>query len=150
MELIFMLVVMMGVFWLFSVLGRRQQQRMADEQARRTEEALVPGTWVRTTAGFYGRVVEADGDVVTLATPLGDETLWAKRSIVGAEEPPFASVDEDDEPEGEQLDQDGGEAGGTVPGRDAEAGAEDAEVHEEADDSGEEADTAGGQREPRS
>lgn len=149
MELIFMLVVMMGVFWLFSVLGRRQQQRMADEQARRTEEALVPGTWVRTTAGFYGKVVEADGDVVTLATPLGDETLWAKRSIVGAEEPPFASVGEDDEPE-DDLDQDAGEAGDTVPGSDAEA---DTEVHGEADDSGdggEEVDTAGDSREPRS
>ena len=58
--------------------------------------ALVPGTWVRTSAGFYGTVVEVDGDVVTLATPLGEESLWGKRFIVGAEEPPFASTHEEE------------------------------------------------------
>ena len=87
-----MLVIMIGGLWLMSTFARRQQKKMADEQARRTEDALVPGTWVRTTAGFYGTVVEVDGDVVTLATPLGDESLWLKRSVVGAEEPPFAST----------------------------------------------------------
>ncbi|AYD90837.1 preprotein translocase subunit YajC [Actinomyces sp. 2119] len=148
-----MLVVMMGVFWLFSVLGRRQQQRMAEEQARRTEEALVPGTWVRTTAGFYGKVVEADGDVVTLATPLGDETLWAKRSIVGAEEPPFAvtgEADEDDEPEDDDPEGEPDQDAGGVGDIDSDS---DAEAHEEADDggdTGEEADTAEDLRQPRS
>ena len=67
---------------------------MLAEQERRTNEALVPGNWVRTRAGFYGTVVEVSGDVVTLATPLGDESLWAKASIVGAEEPPFAAESE--------------------------------------------------------
>ncbi|MDO4900423.1 preprotein translocase subunit YajC [Actinomyces sp.] len=93
--ILLMLIVMLLAFWLMSRFARRQQQRMMDEQKRRTEEALVPDTWVRTRAGFYGKVVEVDGDVVTLATPLGDESLWATSAIVGAEEPPFASVDED-------------------------------------------------------
>lgn len=86
------LVVMLLAFWLMSHFARKQQQKMQAEQERRTEEAMVPGTWVRTRAGFYGTVVEIDGDVVTLATPLGDESLWAKSAIVGAEEPPFAST----------------------------------------------------------
>lgn len=85
------LVVMLLAFWLMSHFARKQQQKMQAEQERRTEEAMVPGTWVRTRAGFYGTVVEVDGDVVTLATPLGDESLWAKSAVVGAEEPPFAS-----------------------------------------------------------
>ncbi|RAX21109.1 preprotein translocase subunit YajC [Actinomyces sp. Z5] len=94
--MLLMLIVMLLAFWLMSRFARKQQQRMVDEQNRRTEEALVPGTWVRTRAGFYGTVVEIDGDVVTLATPLGDESLWNKSAIVGAEEPPFASAEDED------------------------------------------------------
>ena len=56
----------------------------------------MAGTWVRTTGGFYGQVVDVDGDVVVLATQLGDESLWNKKAIVCAEEPPFASAGEDD------------------------------------------------------
>lgn len=95
MELPILLIVVLGGMWMMSSFARKQQRRMAQEQARRTEEALVPGTWVRTTSGFYGTVVEIDGDAVTLATPLGDETLWDKRAIAGAEEPPFASASQD-------------------------------------------------------
>ena len=80
------------LMWLFSGFARRQQQKIIAEQDRRREEALVAGTWVRTTGGFYGQVVDIDGDVVVLATQLGDESLWNKKSIVCAEEPPFASV----------------------------------------------------------
>ena len=40
---------------------------MLAEQERRTNEALVPGNWVRTRAGFYGTVVEVSGNVVTAA-----------------------------------------------------------------------------------
>ena len=90
-----MMVLMLGGLWLMSSFTRRAQQRMADEQKKRTEEALVEGNWVRTRAGFYGKVVEVDGDVVTLATPLGDETLWAKETILCQEEPPFAAEPEE-------------------------------------------------------
>ena len=96
MNMLWIILFMLIAFWAMSALVRRQQQKMLAEQARRTEEALVPGTWVRTSAGFYGTVVEVDGDVVTLATPLGEESLWGKRFIVGAEEPPFASTHEEE------------------------------------------------------
>ncbi|WP_194948164.1 preprotein translocase subunit YajC [Actinomyces trachealis] len=92
--LIVMLVVMGGGFWLMTRVARRQQAKMQAEQDRRLQEALVPGTWVRTHSGFYGKFVEIDGDVVTLATPLGDESLWHKRALLGAEEPPFAVTTE--------------------------------------------------------
>ena len=90
-QMLIMIVVMILAFWGLSRFSRSQQKKMLAEQERRTNEALVPGNWVRTRAGFYGTVVEVSGDVVTLATPLGDESLWAKASIVGAEEPPFAT-----------------------------------------------------------
>ena len=86
----------------------RRQRAMQEEQKRLTEKGLVPGNWVRTIGGFYGTVVEVDGDVVTLATPLGDETLWSKRAIAAIEEPPFgsASVDEESGSDVEQTDND--------------------------------------------
>ena len=61
-----------------------------------------------TIGGFYGTVVEVDGDVVTLATPLGDETLWSKRAIAAIEEPPFgsASAHEESGSDVEQTDND--------------------------------------------
>lgn len=92
--MLWILVLMLLGFWLMSRFARKQQQKMADEQAARIEEAMVPGTWVRTRAGFYGKVVEVNGEVVTLATMLGDESLWAKSSIYGAEEPPFELEDD--------------------------------------------------------
>lgn len=86
--MLWMLIVMVLAFWLMSRFARKQQEKMTAQQNARIEEAMVPGTWVRTRAGFYGKVVEVDGEVVTLATALGDESLWAKASILGAEEPP--------------------------------------------------------------
>jgi len=90
-----MLIGMLLMMWFVS----RRQRAVQEEQKRRTEEGLVPGNWVRTIGGFYGTVVEVDGDVVTLATPLGDETLWSKRAIAAIEEPPFGSAGAQEEPE---------------------------------------------------
>ena len=102
------LAIMILAMWGMSVLLRRQQRKAQAEQERRTEEALVPGNWVRTVGGFYGTVVEVDGDVVTLATPLGDETLWSKRAIAAIEEPPFGSASAQVEPEDDDAEQDDG------------------------------------------
>lgn len=105
-QLIFLLIVMGGGFWLMSRFAKRQQQKMQREQEQRVQEAMVPGAWVRTHSGFYGRFVEVDGDVVTLATPLGDESLWHKRAILGAEEPPFgADLKDEDAQDGGQGEQ---------------------------------------------
>lgn len=89
-----MFIAMFLVMWFVS----RRQRKAQEEQQRRTEKDLVPGNWVRTIGGFYGTVVEVDGDVVTLATPLGDETLWSKRAIAAIEEPPFGSAGTQEEP----------------------------------------------------
>ena len=105
---LWMILIMLIGFWLVSRFANKQQQKMLEEQKRRTDEALVVGNWVKTRAGFYGTVVEIDGDVVTLATPLGDETLWSKRAIAAIEEPPFgsASAHEESGSDVEQTDND--------------------------------------------
>ena len=103
----FIWIMLIGMFLMMWFVSRRQRA-MQEEQKRRTEKGLVPGNWVRTIGGFYGTVVEVDGDVVTLATPLGDETLWSKRAIAAIEEPPFvsASAHEESGSDVEQTDND--------------------------------------------
>ena len=105
---LWMILIMLIGFWLVSRFANKQQQKMLEEQKRRTDEALVVGNWVKTRAGFYGTVVEVDGDVVTLATPLGDETLWSKRAIAAIEEPPFGSASAQVELEDDAAEQDDG------------------------------------------
>ena len=129
--MLFMLAFMLLLFWGVSRLSRSQQRKMQAEQERRTDEALVPGNWVRTRAGFYGTVVEVSGDVVTLATPLGDESLWARSAIVDAEEPPFATESDDsgedavteaaDASAAESGPREGGESGDETDEKDVEA-----------------------------
>ena len=123
---LWMILIMLIGFWLVSRFANKQQQKMLEEQKRRTAEALVVGNWVKTRAGFYGTVVEIDGDVVTLATPLGDESLWETSAILGAEEPPFASAEQDGEAQDAQ-DDDAGLADDDAASEDSASGAEDAD-----------------------
>lgn len=127
-SMLLMVGLMLLALWAMSRFSRTQQQKMVAEQERRTEEALVPGNWVRTRAGFYGNVVEVSGDVVTLATPLGDESLWNKAAIIGAEEPPFATEDDGSTDDGRT-----GGAGPDEGGTSDAPGDEDAEA-EKVDD----------------
>ena len=123
---LWMILIMLIGFWLVSRFANKQQQKMLEEQKRRTDEALVVGKWIKTQAGFYGTVVEIDGDVVTLATPLGDESLWETSAILGAEEPPFASAEQDGEAQDAQ-DDDAGLADDDAASEDSASGAEDAD-----------------------
>lgn len=138
---LWMILIMLIGFWLVSRFANKQQQKMLEEQKRRTDEALVVGNWVKTRAGFYGTVVEIDGDVVTLATPLGDESLWEKSAILGAEEPPFASTAQDDEAQDDEAQDAQDDVAGLIAdddaaleddGSDAESGAQD-EADDDAD-----------------
>mgnify|MGYP000924792956 FL=1 len=132
--MLWMVLIMLVGLMLVSRFANRQQQKMLEEQKRRTDEALVVGNWVKTRAGFYGTVVEIDGDVVTLATPLGDESLWEKSAILGAEEPPFASTAQDDEAQDAQDDVAGliADDDAAFEDDDAESGAQD-EADDDAD-----------------
>ena len=70
--------------------------------------------------------MEIDSDVVTLATPLGDESLWETSAILGAEEPPFASAAQDGEAQDAQ-DDDAGLADDDAASEDSASEAKDAE-----------------------
>ncbi|GAA4433405.1 hypothetical protein GCM10023169_40330 [Georgenia halophila] len=92
-SILIFLAVMIGLMWFVSRRGKKQQAQARE----RLNEAMVPGTWVVTIGGFFGKVVEIDGDVVTLEDPSGHETIWLKGAVKEAKEPPFAEADEDTE-----------------------------------------------------
>ena len=102
----------MFVLMLF-VLSRSGKKRVAqmEQQREALRKQLEPGVWVRTTAGFYGKVVEVTGEVVTLENLTGDETLWDIRAIAEVREPtstqPGAKTQNEDSPESEAADLDG-------------------------------------------
>lgn len=85
---------LLGVFALvvlaLSSYSKRTNQRRQEEQERMLADELVPGAWVHTRVGFYGRFVDIDGDVVILETPSGEETYWNKAVVRGVGDLPFA------------------------------------------------------------
>ena len=88
-----LIALMIGLFWFMSRSAKKQRQNIAERQ----KAAAVPGTWVVTIGGFLGKVVDVDGDVVTLESPSGVETIWTVQAIREAQEPRYASALETDE-----------------------------------------------------
>lgn len=87
------------IFMYFSTRNAKKNQARLEQER---QKAFTPGTWVMTSAGFYGRFVDLDGEVVILENLDGVESLWARQSIRGAVEPPFAK-DEDNDQAAEQA-----------------------------------------------
>ncbi|WP_127127759.1 preprotein translocase subunit YajC [Georgenia sp. SYP-B2076] len=92
-ELFIFLALMIGVMWFTTTRGKKK----VAEQRARMDEMMVPGTSVMTIGGFFGRIVEIDGDVVTLESPSGVETIWFKTAIKEIKEPPFAVVHDEEQ-----------------------------------------------------
>lgn len=98
--MIALLVGMVILFFWMSYSGRKARERLNQER----EEIIVIGKDIMTTAGFYGKIVDIDGDAVTLLSPAGDETVWDRRAISRAAELPLAEsedVDSEDDAEGQ-------------------------------------------------
>ena len=89
------LLAVIGAFLLMMIFSSRNAKKKQAEQRDKLANDMVPGAWVMTTSGFYGRYVETDGDVIVLETSDGTETLWTSRAIVSVGNPPFAPDAED-------------------------------------------------------
>ena len=95
--------IMVLLFIWMSYSGRKARERMNKER----EEIIVVGNNIMTTAGFYGNIVDIDGDAITLQSPAGDETVWDRRAIARLAELPLAE-EEDGDSDGENEDVDEG------------------------------------------
>lgn len=113
-----MLVAMLVLFVAMNYFGKKKTAQLREQRLA----AIVIGNTVRTHSGFFGTVVDIDGDTVTLESPSGTETMWHKDAIFGAQEPPLAhlvddaAVEEDDPVVERPLEQDA--STGEVPPED--------------------------------
>lgn len=56
--------------------SRRKMVTQQEERRKTLAEKLAPGVWVHTAIGFWGRLVDEDGDVIILETSNGTEMYW--------------------------------------------------------------------------
>lgn len=110
-QLIIFGVLIVVMFFMMSRSSKKARERMLQQQ----EEAVQVGKNVVTTSGFFGRVVDVDGDAVTLMTPSGDESVWLKSAIRGEAELPLAFIDDEDDSFEETSAQPGDESEGSAP-----------------------------------
>lgn len=117
--LVFLGLMVLMLVWM-GYSGRRARAKMAAQR----ESLIEVGANIMTTAGFYGTIVDIDGDAITLQSPAGDETVWNRQAIARLAELPLAEDADESEP---------GEDGGQEPLADADdlrpeaSGAEDGE-----------------------
>ena len=84
------------VFILMFYFLKRASRKAAAQQEESRKEWFVIGTNVVTTSGFLGKIVDIDGDAVTLESPSGDETVWLKAAISQPMDIPLANVSEEE------------------------------------------------------
>lgn len=90
MEFLILIAVFGLMMWMMSRGAKKQR-----DAAAAVRNSLEVGQQVMTASGFYGTIVDVDGDVITLESTPGVETMWKREAIHSVTEPPFAVVDED-------------------------------------------------------
>ncbi|WP_454083955.1 preprotein translocase subunit YajC [Georgenia sp. Marseille-Q6866] len=90
MEFLILIAVFGLMMWMMSRGAKKQRQAAAE-----LRNNLEVGQQVMTASGFYGTIVDVDGDVITLESTPGVETMWKREAVHSVTEPPFAVVDED-------------------------------------------------------
>ncbi|WP_124054885.1 preprotein translocase subunit YajC [Arcanobacterium ihumii] len=91
-EILVLVVLMVGFIWFMNAGAKKAQKAQLEQR----EQAVKVGNNVVTTSGFFGRIVDIDGDAVTLESPSGDETVWLKTSIMAEMNIPVAEISEEE------------------------------------------------------
>lgn len=104
------LYVVLGALVLMMFFGSRRARKQQRE-ATAFRDSLEVGTEVMTGSGFFGTIVEVEGDRITLVSVDGARTTWIRQAIAKVVEP----VVEDDAPETADSELDGTE-GTDTPG----------------------------------
>ena len=72
------IVALFGLLYFVMIRPQRNRQR----QAQQTQNEVVPGSRVRTTAGMYATVVSVEGDDVVLEVAPGVNVSYMRRAIM--------------------------------------------------------------------
>lgn len=97
MEILLFMAVLVGGMFVMNSFAKKSQKKRQDEAAKTMAELMVPGAWVQTYSGFFGRFVDTDGDVIILETPSGEETYWLRAAIRAVTDPPFETLGESED-----------------------------------------------------
>ena len=89
--------VLVGGMFVMNSFAKKSQKKRQDEAEKTMSELMVPGAWVQTYSGFFGRFVDTDGDVIILETPSGEETYWLRAAIRAVTDPPFETLGESED-----------------------------------------------------
>ena len=103
------IVALFGLLYFVMIRPQRNRQR----QAAQTQNEVMPGSRVRTTAGMYATVVSVEGDDVVLEVAPGVNVRYMRRAIMNVVPDDIGSTVGDD---GESVDGSGparGTKGGT-------------------------------------
>ena len=96
--MIALLVGMVILFFWMSYSGRKARERLNQER----EEIIVVGKDIMTTAGFYGKIVDIDGDAVGISRAA--ELPLAESEDVDSEDDAEGQAEADVEAEAESAD----------------------------------------------
>ena len=102
-----------GLLYFVMIRPQRNRQR----QAAATQNEVMPGSRVRTTAGMYATVVSVEGDDVVLEVAPGVNVRYMRRAIAGVV--PDATGDTGVVGEDQSMDGSGPAQGGTGTPADA-------------------------------
>ena len=103
------LVLVLVVFWLFIIRPARNRQR----ELARTQQGLVPGQQVMTSAGLFATVVAVEDDAVVLEVAPGVHSRYARQAVVRVlDQPAESPAEEPAEPDRAQRSDDGAPGGG--------------------------------------
>ena len=97
MEILLFMAVLVGGMFVMNSFAKKSQKKRQDESEKTMSELMVPGAWVQTYSGFFGRFVDTDGDVIILETPSGEETYWLRAAIRAVTDPPFETLGESED-----------------------------------------------------
>lgn len=97
MEILLFMAVLVGGMFVMNSFAKKSQKKRQDEAAKTMAELMVPGAWVQTYSGFFGRFIDTDGDVIILETPSGEETYWLRAAIRAVTDPPFETLGESED-----------------------------------------------------
>ena len=97
MEILLFMAVLVGGMFVMNSFAKKSQKKRQDEAEKTMRELMVPGAWVQTYSGFFGRFVDNDGDVIILETPSGEETYWLRAAVRAVTDPPFEALSDSDD-----------------------------------------------------
>ena len=71
MEILLFMAVLVGGMFVMNSFAKKSQKKRQDEAEKTMSELMVPGAWVQTYSGFFGRFVDTVATSSSSRLPVG-------------------------------------------------------------------------------